>query len=109
MSAIRVHARNTLVRKYQLAYTQHNTSKISQLASVQECNALGECLRPTIFRWDEGVMGFGITPTNLNGQVLFDMQVADVDGDGRARATSTCRGSASSMWNRRQEWSSCLV
>ncbi|MCG8434807.1 MAG: FG-GAP-like repeat-containing protein, partial [Gammaproteobacteria bacterium] len=83
LTAIQTYSFNTLVRKYNLSYTQGAKTGRSLLTSVQECTATDTCLPPTTFTWQQGSNGFiGLYDTGISTN--FDLyRFLDFNGDGR--------------------------
>jgi chitodextrinase len=81
----------TLVRDYKLAYSTSPTTGRSELTSVTECPASGNCLPATTFTWTNhvkgmtdkgsGVVAYSNWSNTLSAARIF---TADVNGDGLA-------------------------
>lgn len=56
---------DTVVRRYELAYTTEGSTRKTKLQSVTECAANGVCKPPTRFRWSLGEEGFVFTSESV--------------------------------------------
>ncbi|WP_437966775.1 FG-GAP-like repeat-containing protein [Sorangium sp. So ce260] len=79
---------STLVRRYDLTYSQSKGSGQSLLEAVTECTT-GKCKRPTRFGWSEAEAGFGggidatATTPKADESLASQVVVMDMNGDGR--------------------------
>ncbi|MBB5282929.1 RHS repeat-associated protein [Rhabdobacter roseus] len=76
LKAIQVHAQNTLIRQYNLAYV---ANRYSQLSSLTECDGTGQCFKPTTFQWQQetGSPGQAVTLASNATNII-----GDFNGDG---------------------------
>ncbi|HRI71967.1 MAG TPA: SpvB/TcaC N-terminal domain-containing protein, partial [Polyangium sp.] len=83
LATIEMQVDNTLVRRYEFAYEQSETTKRTLLQSVQAC-AGTECFAPTRFHYGKSETGFERIATNI-ANPLSDKSSPmffDIDGDG---------------------------
>jgi RHS repeat-associated protein len=75
---------NALVRKYTLSYNTSGNTPRSRLGAIQECDAAGNCLAPTMISWQEGYSGFAAETSGSNlGNLGANALPIDINGDGK--------------------------
>ncbi len=75
----------TLVRDYRLTYDNAGAVGRSRLTSVQECGTDGVCLPATQFGWQNGAVGYAVTPNQFHWSTnkADSIGFTDIDGDGQ--------------------------
>lgn len=81
---IKTYNNTSLIRDYQLAYTNQGSLALSAINSVIECNGAAVCLPATTFSWQvsSGNYGMGTLANWAAGSTI--VAVGDINGDGRA-------------------------
>ena len=91
LTAIQTYFEETLVKSYQLGYSQGHTGQ-SRLAQISECDASGNCKEPTHFNWRDGFTlsdvinrAIGRDMYSANGGFFKFIATGNFDGTGLIR------------------------
>ncbi len=84
LDEVQTRVEGELVRRYEFAYEQGETTGRTRLVSAQECGADGECKPETRFQYAKALTGFDRVATNLLAPMsrLSSPMLADFNGDG---------------------------
>lgn len=74
LSHVRTAVDGMLVRDYRLSYDYSPTTRRSRLTQVQECDATGHCLQPTVIGWSQGRLSF-----TQSRSLPFNMFISQAD------------------------------